>query len=157
MLGTALVWMGCTGSDGDGSAEMIGSSTIMGTVESFEGSSEATGRVGVYTGGVREGIQVRVMETDLSTTTADDGLFVISGVPAGPRTLRFEYRGEAAPYRLDVPEQAELVMNRIRIRNREVTCDPVVVRPGPPAEAPNRQAGGEGVLDRDRIRLSQQA
>ncbi len=142
IAGTAVMWIGCN--ESGGGAELSGSSTIVGMVEAFEGSPS----VGA--------IRVRVLETDLSTTTADDGLFVISGIPPGQRTLRFEHAGEVANCQVNVPEQAELIMNRIRIRNQEVTCDSVQVRQEPSPDAPDMQVGGDGVLDRDRLRSSQE-
>lgn len=148
----AALWAGCEGGDGDAAGESVGSSTILGTVESFDAPAVSAGMTPLAGAIVRSGIRVRLLGTELTSTTAEDGLFVMSGVPAGRHTLRFEYQGVGANYQLNVPEDAEVVMNRIRIRHEGVTCDSVQVRQRqrPPESAPNQQGGGEGDLDRDR-------
>lgn len=118
---------GCDSSDSGGDGPS-GSSTISGTVTDVEGASAAGGFVAVRAGVVTEGVRVRVVGTDLSTTTVAGGFFIISGVPAGSVTLRFEFGGVVGDKQVDVPENATIEIPDIRVRSGSVSSGRVDIR-----------------------------
>ena len=87
-LAAALAAAGCGGSaavTGPGAeAPVAGAAVVQGTVT-----------------GAGTGLRVGVVGTPLATEVDDEGQFVLSGVPAGTATLRFEAAGVDA--KLDVP------------------------------------------------------
>jgi hypothetical protein len=60
------------------------------------------------------GVGVRVMGTQLQTTTADDGYFIMSGVPAGHHTMAFTFNGAEAMMEVDVSENSTLTLHEVR-------------------------------------------
>jgi len=62
-----------------------------------------------------QGVTVRMIGTDLGTTTADDGFFVMSGVPAGDHQMSFSMNGMTAIMNVNVPENATVHMDDISI------------------------------------------
>ena len=73
--------LACLGIVAASSAQTSGEGSVTGTVRN-------TG-----TGGYLEGAEVRVVGTDLMTTTQRDGRFILSRVPAGNQQLRIFYTG----------------------------------------------------------------
>lgn len=91
--------IGCTGSGG---GVVEGAATIRGVVAEFEGGSG-------------QNVEVSVAGTDLSSTTASDGLFVISGVPPGEQTVVFSRDTVAAPLLLQVPSNSVIELQNVRV------------------------------------------
>ncbi len=89
-----------------------GTSTIQGNISDF--ALEPTTTVA----GVKAGITITLKGTSFTATTADDGTFVISGVPAGTYILVISYGGASVEYVLgDVPANA-----RVEIKNLAVSA-----------------------------------
>jgi hypothetical protein len=100
-----------TGCDsGDGSSPE-GTSTVQGNVASYSidgvayvpGEETAVGGVGVH-----------MMGTDLSTTTDDNGYFIMSGVPAGLHQMQFMFNGQISTIDVNVPDDGIVTMQDIR-------------------------------------------
>lgn len=62
-----------------------------------------------------KGVIVRVKGTDLQTTTASDGSFIISGVPTGKQALELEYNGKKSTYEVTVEEDKKVVLSGITV------------------------------------------
>ena len=110
--------------DTGGDDDMGGGSTVRGLVASFNGQP----------GG---GVQVSVAGTDLATTTTDDGMFVLSGVPPGSQTVIFERDNQSASLRTDVPERGTVELEDVRVQSDRVDVGNINVTesaPPPPAD-----------------------
>lgn len=68
-----------------------------------------------------EGVTVRMVGTGLETTTASDGTFVMSGVPAGIHPMQFSYAGSTSMMEVDVPADATVTMTDIRCAGPQAT------------------------------------
>lgn len=127
-LGLLLI-AGCNGGDGSSPS---GTSTVQGNVSSFSiGNvsfvpSEKPGflatildilvpRAEAAVGGVG----VEMMGTDLSTTTDNNGYFIMSGAPSGDHQMRFMYNGETSTFDINVPEDGTVTMGDIRCVGRQ--------------------------------------
>ena len=133
--------MGCDG--GGGGDGPSGSSTIQGNVNSIANGSATyrpasregwRGLLGRMTDLVLprawaavEGVSIRVVGTDLLATTADDGSFVISGVPAGQQTLIFSYGSTTSSLDVNVPANATVKLRNIDVSSGSVDVGNVEV------------------------------
>lgn len=62
------------------------------------------------------GVGVRIMGTDHQTTSADDGYFIMSGVPGGSYQMQFSFNGTNAYMQISVPDDGTLYINNIQCR-----------------------------------------
>lgn len=155
-LAGAVALVGCGGGGGDGPS---GNSTIVGNVNSVVGAgvfyqpSEPRGLAGLLAG-LRDalvgkawaavaGVSIRVAGTDLEATTADDGSFIISGVPAGEQTLIFSYGGTTASLAISVPDNATVRLSDVDVFNGSVDVNNVQVEVNPDDNG-NSNANGNG-------------
>ena len=99
-----LLAAGCLGGSGGGGGVVESAATIRGVVASFEEGDGAN-------------VAVSVTGTDLSSSTAGDGFFVLSGVPPGNRRVVFARDGTQGDLSLDVPERAIIELNNVRVRS----------------------------------------
>jgi hypothetical protein len=123
----ALMFFGGCDSGGGG---VSGHSTITGNVRSFSTATAfympAPRQSGItrFLNGIADllvapaqaavpGVRVSVKGTDLSSTTADDGSFVVSGVPAGSQTLEFSSGGGTASLTVEVPDNSTVQLTDI--------------------------------------------
>lgn len=104
-----LFFAGC---DGGGSTPR-GKSTITGSVKSFP-SSGAAGIVQVV-GASRGGIEVEVVGSNIKGTTADDGLFILSGVSGGHREVRFSRGIHHASIGVQVPAHGTVHLDGVNV------------------------------------------
>ena len=130
-VSAALFLMACGGGGGgDGGG---GASTIRGSVNSFSGGgslyvprAEPSYRLASAVADLIEllvpaahaaveGVLVSIAGTELQTSTADDGFFIVSGVPAGERVMLFALSDDVATLTLDVPPNAEIDLGQINI------------------------------------------
>lgn len=98
---------GCESGGGGGGPS--GRSTIEGNISSFPAGGVTVVGVG------QAGVHVEVVGTDLSGETADDGSFVISGVPGGSQTLEFARGGVRKSMGLNVPEHGVVHLDDVKI------------------------------------------
>ena len=118
----------------DDDDDVAGTSTITGNVESYDVAGVSytptdSGLLAVFNNLVVPsaeaglgGVTVQVKGTDLVATSAADGSFVISGVPAGNRTLIFTYNGQTAEYPITIAANTST-----RLRNVSITAAGVAV------------------------------
>lgn len=128
--GAALFIASCDSGGGDGPS---GKSTVQGSVASFSTATalflpEARpSGVERFLAAVSEmivpraragmgGVGVRIMGTDHQTTTADDGFFIMSGVPGGSHQMQFSFNGTNAYMQISVPDDGTLYVNGIQCR-----------------------------------------
>lgn len=152
--GVALV--GCGGGGGDGPT---GNSTVVGNVNSVVGAgvfyqpAEPRGLAGLLAG-LRDalvgkawaavaGVSIRVAGTDLEATTADDGSFIISGVPAGEQTLIFSYGGTTASLAITVPDNATVRLTDVDVFNGSVDVNNVQVEVNPDDSSSSNANGND--------------
>lgn len=131
----------CSGSGGD---SLTGAATIRGNVATFEGERTAwfaPERQSVFArmiSGLADalvtpamanlaGISVAVAGTDLFTTTTEDGFFIISGVPPGPRDLVFSRGDDSASLSIDVPANSTVQLENVRIEKEDVRVDEIEI------------------------------
>jgi len=62
---------------------------------------------------VSPGVHLSVADTDLSTTTDENGFFIISGVPQGNQRLLCEYKGEYAVINFYCPSNSTICLNNV--------------------------------------------
>lgn len=67
-----------------------------------------------------EGVTIRVAGTELVATTADDGSFIISGVPAGNQTLIFSYGSTTSSLDVNVPANATIKLRDLNVSSGSV-------------------------------------
>ena len=101
---------GCESGGGGGGPS--GQSTIEGNVSSFPSGGTVAG---IAQSGGQGGIRVEVAGTDLSGETADDGSFVISGVPGGAQTLEFARGGIQKSLGVNVPEHGVVHLDDVKV------------------------------------------
>ena len=138
-LAGALVMASC-GDGGDGGVPP-NASTISGHVKSFAVAESAVKMDQPLNERARSGVAnvlVSVDGTDLKVTTAEDGLFVLSGVPPGLQTLTFTWGAHTATYTIDVPANSAIVMGSVNVKDDGVSVQGVVV-----TEASNDNAGAD--------------
>jgi hypothetical protein len=128
-LAVALAAAGCGGSaavTGPEAAEVpvAGAAVVQGTVT-----------------GARSGLQVGVVGTPLLTEVDDEGQFVLSSVPAGTATLRFEGAGVDA--RLSVPGLQDGLVTSITVQLSGGSAQLA----GTPNCTPTAEAAFSGVLE----------
>jgi hypothetical protein len=124
---------GCVGGGGGGGvAESV--ATIRGTVASFEGGSGAN-------------VDVSVAETDVGSTTADDGFFIMSGVPPGDRRVVFARGASSGSLRLHVPPRSTIELTNVRVNDGEAEPDDIDVKIN--EDDDSGESGGDGEGDDD--------
>lgn len=129
--GVALFMSSCESGGGD---EPSGKSTVQGSVASFSTATalflpvQRKAGVGRFLAAVSEimlpaaraagmgGVGVRIVGTDHQTTTADDGFFIMSGVPGGSHQMQFSFNGANAYMQITVPDDGTLYVNGIQCR-----------------------------------------
>ena len=95
--------------------------------------------------------------TDLVATTADDGLFVISGVPPGLRRLIFTVGAMQSSVSVDVPANATVEIGRVDISDTRAEIANVRVEqhaPPPPTSQGNQAPGNDNASDRSNMNAS---
>lgn len=147
--------------DGGGVVVLPGAATIRGIVVSFETATAAylpSSSSPGWNEPIRAfsdfwlppahaavgGVLVQVRGTDRFTRTADDGLFVLAGVPPGRQVLDFSFSEETASLGLAVPDAATVDLGNVRIREGNVQTDPVRVTGGAGGGEDDRDGGGGG-------------
>ena len=133
-----LVGIGCVPESGGSSFQ--GAGVLRGFVTQVDAGGQT------FSGGV-EGVSVSVVGTDLKATTADDGLFIISGVPPGDNLVSFQFMSASAQLRVNVPESAEVNLNAVRIRDDKVEADDIDVIRHEPEDKDDRSGSGGGGND----------
>lgn len=128
-LAVALAAAGC-----GGSAAVTGP-------EAAEGPAAGAAVVQGTVTGAGSGLQVGVVGTPLLTEVDDEGQFVLSGVPAGTATLRFEGAGVDA--RLSVPGVQDGLVTSIAVRLSGGSAQLT----GTPNCTPTAEAAFSGVLE----------
>jgi hypothetical protein len=127
-LALALAAAGCGGSAAvtgpETEAPAVGAAVVQGTVA-----------------GARSGLQVGVVGTSLLTEVDDDGQFVLSSVPAGTATLKFEGAGVDA--RLSVPGLQDGLVTSITVQLSGGTAQLT----GTPNCTPTAEAAFSGILE----------
>jgi hypothetical protein len=130
LVSAATALLSSCDSGGDGSSPS-GTSTVQGYVESFTTDTayflpapRANGIESVIAGlsdllapsayAGLGGVGVHMVGTDLRTTTADDGFFVMSGVPSGRQQMRFSFNGSDAYTDVEVPENSTVTLHDVR-------------------------------------------
>jgi hypothetical protein len=150
LAGSLFLLNACTGGGSGGGP--AGNSTVTGRVDTFQVAGvrfnpappgESTflrlaGVVGQFVVpdalAAVEGLTVELVGTGLSTTTANDGLFIMSGVPAGDQILRFNMSGSSMDLALSVPANATVNLSTVRIDRGGVHTNPsVAFHEAPPA------------------------
>lgn len=119
-----LILAGCNGGDGSSPS---GTSTVQGNVSSFSIGNVSfvpPGKPGFLAAildilvpraeAAVGGVGVRMMGTDLSTSTDDNGYFIMSGAPSGDHQMRFMYNEETSTVDINVPENGTVTMGDIR-------------------------------------------
>lgn len=162
-LAGAVALVGCGGGSDDGPS---GNSTVSGNVSSVVGGgafyqpSEPHGGIAGLLAGIRnlfigkawaavQGVSIRVAGTDLEATTADDGSFIISGVPGGEQTLIFSYGGTTASLVITVPDNATVRLSDVDVFNGSVDVGNVEVEINPDDDNGNTNANGNDNGDDD--------
>lgn len=74
-----------------------------------------------------QGVQVTIEGTDLSTSTAEDGTFIISGVPAGTQTIVFDFEQITATLTIVIPTNAVIHLNNVDVFTTSVSTGKTVV------------------------------
>lgn len=72
-------------------------------------------------------VDVSVAETDLGSTTADDGFFIVSGVPPGNRQMVFARGGARGTLGLNVPPKSTIDLQNVRVRDGEAEADEIKI------------------------------
>jgi hypothetical protein len=80
-------------------------------------------------------VNVRIVGTDLETTTDANGYFILSGVPAGVRQLEFAYAGNLGTYSVGVPESGVVTLNDIHFSGQTITVGDVQIDQPEPTSA----------------------
>ncbi len=125
----ALAFAGCGGGGGDDQAQ--GTSTIQGNVTSFGTDVVA---------GVLPLITVSIQGTDLITTVAADGSFIITGVLAGDLALVFSSGDTVATYPVAVALNVTITLQDVVIAvdgTIEVGSEDIAANDPPPADPPD--------------------
>ena len=65
------------------------------------------------------GVGVHMAGTDFSTTTDDNGFFIMSGVPGGNHQIQFLYQGQMSTVDIDVPNDGVVTMHEIQCYGRQ--------------------------------------
>ena len=120
---------GCDGGDESGPG---GTSTVQGNVLSFSVGSVShvpPGKPGILAALVNlivpdaeaaaGGIGVHMVGTGLSSTTDNDGFFIMSGAPAGRHQLQFMFGGQTSTLEVDVPDDGTLILDDIRCTGQQ--------------------------------------
>ena len=130
-LAVALAAAGC-----GGSSAVTGSETEA-SVAPVSGAAVVQGTVT----GAGASLQVGVVGTPLVTAVDDEGQFVLSGVPAGTATLKFE--GTGVDTRLSVPGLQDGLVTSITVQLSGGSAQLT----GTPNCTPTAEAAFSGVLD----------
>jgi hypothetical protein len=134
----AVVITGCENSSDDSDGPS-GSSTVQGTVETFEfallrQSPPPPRNVREFLAALGDlivppahatvaNVVVRVVGTDLETETSENGFFILSGVPPGNQQLEFAFAGNLGTYSLNVPDGAVVTLSGIGFKGETITVD----------------------------------
>ena len=144
---------GCGGGSDDGPP---GGSTVSGDVASFAGGSvhylphapqgllaRARNLLLPDAWAAVAGVTITVQGTDLEATTADDGSFIISGVPGGVQTLLFTYNGITKSLDVTVPENGTIRLNDVDVGDDGVDVGSVEVEVNPDDDNGNGNDNGD--------------
>lgn len=112
-LAASSLNLGCLGGSGGGGV-IEGAATIRGVVASYED-------------GGGENVEVSVAGTDLASTTADDGFFVLSGVPPGDQSVVFARGGTDGRLNVAVPPDSVVELQNVRVRDGNATAESIRV------------------------------
>lgn len=69
------------------------------------------------------GVGVRIVGTDHQTTSADDGFFIMSGVPGGNYRMQLSFNGTNAYMQISVPDDGTLYVSDIQCRGSQAYSD----------------------------------
>lgn len=127
-IGFAVLSTSCDSGGGDGPS---GTSTVQGNVSSFNTGTSLflpalqprgidrllAGLSDLLVPGARAagmgGVGVHIVGTDLRTTTADDGYFIMSGVPGGEHQMQFTFSGTNAYMMVKVPSDSTVTLHNV--------------------------------------------
>ena len=125
-----VMFTGCDSGSGSGPE---GRSTVQGYVTSFSVNGVSyipQGRSGGVLMAIVDflvppaqaavgGVGVHMAGTDFSTTTGENGFFIMSGVPAGNYQMQFLYQGQMSTVDIEVPNDGVVTMNEIQCNGRQ--------------------------------------
>ncbi|TAN37102.1 MAG: hypothetical protein EPN23_06735 [Verrucomicrobia bacterium] len=110
---SAWFFAGC-GGGGDGAG---GQATVTGSLKSFP-SSDAK-QIAQNAKANQGGVEVEIVGTDIRGTTADDGLFVLAGVPGGHHNVRFSRGTHQAALGVDVPTNGIVHLDGVHVSDAD--------------------------------------
>lgn len=109
--------------------------TIEGTVQASGAGTSSASDVRAHSGG--GAMKVSVVGTSISTTTDFSGGFVLSSVPSGSATLRFEAAGIDAILRLDGIVVGQTLRIAVRVSGPSAVLTGPITRTSPPTVPPS--------------------
>ena len=130
---TSLIVLGIGCDSGDDGDDVSGTTTVEGTIQSFTIDGVAqylrTPKKNILAQSLHalydvfipnasaqteaQDVQVSVANTDLSTTTDENGFFIISGIPQGNQRLLCDYQGQRAEIDFYCPSNSTIYLNNV--------------------------------------------